>query len=363
MKPSVPPLAPLAVLATALLLAGCNQTHEATRQAPPRPVLVVEAHYAPREQAQILPGVVKARTESDLAFRIAGKMAARLVDAGAVVKAGEALAHLDETDFRLELEEAEAELASARAAMSQAEAEERRLATLSKQGWTANADFDKARLAADQARSAVVRSERAVSLASNAIAYATLRADADGVITAVGAEPGQVVAAGALIVRLAHAEDSEAAVSIPETLIERARNSRATVQFWALPGVSVQARLRELSPNADPATRTYPARFTLIDAPKGVSLGMSLTVSLAADAAEAARLPVGAVFDGGQGPSVWVVGSDGKLTAARVTVAEAGSEQVYVGAGLPEGARIVALGAHKLSEGEKVRAIENLAGL
>ena len=123
-------LAPLASLAAALLLSACNQTHEAAREAPPRPVLVVEAHYAPREQAQVLSGVVKARTESDLAFRVAGKMATRLVDTGAYVKEDEALAHLDETDFRLQLEEAQAEQASANAALSQAEAEERRLATL-----------------------------------------------------------------------------------------------------------------------------------------------------------------------------------------------------------------------------------------
>jgi RND family efflux transporter MFP subunit len=359
----MPSLAPLAALAAALLLSGCNPTHEAAREAPPRPVLVVEAHYAPREQAQVLSGVVKARTESDLAFRVAGKMATRLVDAGALVKAGEALAHLDETDFRLQLEEAQAEQASANAALSQAEAEERRLATLSKQGWTANAEFDKARAAADQARAAVVRADRAASLAQNAIDYATLPADAAGVISAVEAEPGQVVAAGAPIVRLAHSAETEAAVSVPETLIERARQSKAAVEFWALPGVSVAATLRELSPNSDPATRTYPARFTLIDAPKDVRLGMSVTVTLADEAARVARVPVAAVFDSGAGPTVWVVDSSGAVSAARVTLAGLDAEQAFIGAGVPEGARIVALGVHKLSEGDKVRPVETLAGL
>jgi len=356
-------LAPLASLAAALLLSACNQTHEAAREAPPRPVLVVEAHYAPREQAQVLSGVVKARTESDLAFRVAGKMATRLVDTGAYVKEDEALAHLDETDFRLQLEEAQAEQASANAALSQAEAEERRLATLSKQGWTANADFDKARAAADQARAAVVRADRAASLAQNAIDYATLRADAAGVISAVEAEPGQVVAAGAPIVRLAHSAETEAAVSVPETLIERARQSKANVEFWALPGVTIAATLRELSPNSDPATRTYPARFTLIGAPKDVRLGMSVTVTLADDAARVARVPVAAVFDSGAGPTVWVVDSSGAVSAARVKLAGLDAEQAFIGAGVLEGARIVALGVHKLSEGDKVRAVETLAGL
>src|SRR5580658_5058911 len=154
-------LAPFAALAAAFILSACDQKTEASRAAPTRPVLVAEAHYAPREQAQVLAGVVKARTESDLAFRIAGKMATRLVDMGALVHEGDALARLDETDFRLQLEEAEAEQSSAKAALVQAEAEERRLTTLSKQGWTANSDFDKAHAAADQARGSFALRTRA----------------------------------------------------------------------------------------------------------------------------------------------------------------------------------------------------------
>ena len=201
MKPAI-----LVALGAALIVSGCNQNPQGARQAEPTPVLVAEAHYAPREQAQVLAGVVKARVESDLAFRIAGKIATRLVDTGAYVHEGDALARLDDADFRLELEEAEAEQSSAKAALVQAEAEERRLTTLAKQGWTANADFDKARSAAEQARAAAMRADRAVSLARNAIDYATLRADADGVISAVSAEAGQVVAVGAPVVRLAHSD-------------------------------------------------------------------------------------------------------------------------------------------------------------
>src|SRR6516165_6590033 len=163
------PLAPLLIVGLALLTGACNQTHEVAKQAPPPPVLVTNAHFAPREEAQALAGVVKARIESDLAFRVAGKMSARLVDAGALVRQGDPLARLDDTDFRLQLEEAEAEQNSAKAALVQAEAEERRLTTLAKQGWTANADFDKARSAAEQARAAAMRAERAVALAQNAI--------------------------------------------------------------------------------------------------------------------------------------------------------------------------------------------------
>jgi RND family efflux transporter MFP subunit len=357
-------LAILLALGAALLVSGCNQNPQGARQAPMRPVLVAEAHYAPREQAQVLAGVIKARIESDLAFRIAGKIAARLVDTGAYVHEGDALARLDDADFRLQLEEAEAEQNSAKAALTQAEAEERRLTTLSKQGWTANADFDKARSAADQARAAAMRADRAVALTRNAIDYATLRADADGVISAVSAEAGQVVAVGAPIVRLAHTDEREAAVSVPETLIERVRTAPARVEFWALPGVSAAAKLRELSPTSDPATRTYPARFTLVDAPAGVRLGMSVTVSLQADAAKVARMPISAVFDQGQGPSVWVVDPiTATLSAARVALAGYDADWAFIGAGVPEGAKVVALGVHKLDAGEKVHVVDSLAGL
>ena len=357
-------LALLAALAATPLLSGCDQKPQAARQVEPRPVLVAEAHFAPREQAQVLAGVVKARIEGDLGFRIAGKMAARLVDTGGFVRNGDALARLDDTDFRLQLEEAEAEQSSAKAALVQAEAEERRLTTLAKQGWTANADFDKARSAADQARAAVMRTDRAVALARNAIDYTTLRADADGVISAVSAEPGQVVAVGAPIVRLAHTEEQVAAVSIPETLVDRARSAEARVGFWALPGVSVRAKLRELSPTSDPATRTYPARFSLIDPPSGVRLGMSVTVSLAAEGAKVARMPIAAVFDAGQGPSVWIVDAATQtLRAARVTLSGYDADWAFIGSGVAEGAKVVALGVHKLDEGEKVHVVESLAGL
>jgi len=358
------PHASLLAIGLAMVATGCNQTHEAEKPAQPRPVLVAETHFAPREEAQVLAGVIKARVESDLSFRVGGKIAARLVDAGALVRQGDALAKLDETDFRLQLEEADAELNSAKAALVQAEAEERRLTTLSRQGWTANADFDRAHSTADQARAAVARADRAVALARNAMDYTTLRADADGVISAVMAEPGQVVAASGPIVRLAHTAEQEAAVSVPETLLDRARSESARVEFWALPGVFVAAKLRELSPTSDPATRTYPARFTLIGAPSSVRLGMSITVSLNEETKKVARVPVAALFDMGQGPSVWVVDPAGAtLRAARVALTGYDAEQAFISAGVPEGAKIVALGVHKLSEGEKVRVVENLAGL
>ena len=177
-------------------LSACNEPKQAQQEAAPRPVLVASVHYEPRERAQALAGIVKARIESELAFRVGGRIDRRLVDAGAFVTKGEPLATLDESDLKLQLQEAEAEQASARSALAQAEAEEKRVTALARQGWAASADFDKVKSTADQARGAVDKAARAVSLALNALSYATLTADADGVVSAIEAEPGQVVAAG-----------------------------------------------------------------------------------------------------------------------------------------------------------------------
>ncbi len=353
-----------ASLAAALALAGCNAKTEVKEAAQPRPVLVAQVHYQPRASAQALPGVLKARIESDLAFRVSGRIERRLVDVGAFVHKGDALASLDESDLKLQLESAEADQGSARAALDVAAAEERRVTTLSKQGWASGSDFDRIKSTADQARRAGDKADRAVRLARNALDYATLTADADGVVSAVLAEPGQVITAGAPVFRVERTAEKEAAVAIPEAWVERARTAKASVDYWAIPGARSTAVLRELSPNADAATRTYAARFSLPDPPAGARLGMSVTVALSDGAPDLARVPLGAVFDAGQGPRVWVVdAASGAVAATPVVVAFSDTDSAYLSGGAPEGARIVAMGVHKIDAHEKVRVIDNLAGL
>jgi len=351
-------------LISALALAGCNAQGEAKHDVPPRPVMVTQIHYAPRVSDRVLPGVVKARIESDLGFRVAGKIARRLVDAGAVVKKGDALAELDDSDLRLQVEQAEADLSAAKSAREQQEADLTRIETLHRQGWSATADLDKIRAAAEQARANLIKAERAASLAHDAFSYATLKADSDGTVTAVMAEPGQVVAAGAPVVRLAHSGEKEAAVAIPEALVERARNANAQAEFWALPGVSLQADLRELSPNADTMTRTYEARYSLKDAPAAVALGMSASIRLSGGDAKVARAPLGAILDQGDGPIVWVVDeASGAVAPVKVEIVGYDNESALIAGGAPEGALIVALGAHKLDPSQKVRVVRHIAGL
>ena len=342
----------------ALALSGCNRQAAEAKADPARPVYVVRAHLAPALTPRTLVGVVRARVESNLGFRVTGKIAKRLVDSGARVKAGDPLAILDETDWRLQLQQAEAALAAARAARDQAVAERQRIADLRAKGWSTASDLDKARAAADQAIGAFVQAERAVTLQENALSYATLVADADGVVTATMAEPGQVVAAGQAVITLAHSGSREADVSVPETLLERVRTGTASVSLWSRPGKVYAAKLRELTPAADPATRTYPARFSIEDTGDDIELGMTATVTITDASAPVAHLPLAAILDQGEGPAVLIVDpTSHRLALRKVTVQGYDAQEAIVSAGLAEGDEVVALGVQKLHAGDPVRAV------
>jgi RND family efflux transporter MFP subunit len=342
----------------ALALAGCSKPVAQAKAIPERPVFVVNAHFAPALASRTLVGVVKARVESNLGFRVTGKIAQRLVDRGAEVKAGQPLAILDQADWKLQLQQAQAALSAAGAARDQAVAERERIASLRAKGWSTASDLDKLRAAADQAISAFIQAERAVTLQQNALSYATLVADADGVVTATMAEPGQVVAAGQAVLTLAHAGSREADVSIPETLLERVRSGSATVALWSRPDKIYAASLRELTPSADPATRTYPARFSIEQAGAEIELGMTATVTVTDASASVARLPLCAILDEGQGEAVFVVDPLTKaLTRRPVTVQGYDAREAIVSSGISEGDAVVGLGVQKLHAGDVVRIV------
>jgi RND family efflux transporter MFP subunit len=246
--------------------------------------------------------------------------------------------------------------------LSQAEAEEQRKTVLHKDGWAPTAMLDKARAAAGEARGRLIRAERAVELARNALNYATLEADADGVITATVVEPGQVLAAGQPAARLARLGELEAQVALPETFVERARAASGSLTLWSLPGRTYDVKLRELSPAADAATRTYAARYSILNPDGAVRLGMSATLTLTEGESEhAARLPLTAVFNHARGPSVWVVEDAGKLTARRVKIARYEGRNVLITEGLGDGENVVTLGVEKLDEGLLARPTQSLS--
>jgi len=342
--------------------AGCNE-QKAARVEPPRPVMAQTVAYGPVQPARSFAGTIRPRVETDQGFRVAGKVARRLVDVGEQVKQGQPLATLDDTDLRLQSEQARAERDAAESALTQAAAEEKRQQSLRDNGWSTAAAIEKARATADEARGRLTRAVRALELADNSRAYATLAADYDGVVTGTGVEPGQVVTAGQMAIRIARTDSLEAVVSIPESLVDVVRRDDARVTLWSEPGRSLPARLREFSPIADAATRTYQARFTLSERPADVKLGMTATVTLAEPAAgNVARLPLSALFSQDNRSSVWVVGADGHLTLKPVDVVSYDSNDVLIRSGVAEGDRVVTLGVQKLDAGQTVRVIDNGRG-
>ncbi|HTM72490.1 MAG TPA: efflux RND transporter periplasmic adaptor subunit [Pseudolabrys sp.] len=349
---------PLAALAAALLLAACSAETAPAPKAE-RPVQVQSVAFQAEDAARDFVGVVRARYETDLGFRVGGKMVARLVNVGDRVHAGDVIARLDPEDLRLQVESAEAELAAASTNLTQTSADFERYETLKTRGYASIADYDRKTAAKGEAESRLARAKRALDLARNQLDYAELKAGADGVITATLAEPGQVVALGQPVVKLAHRGEKEAVVALPENWLSKAREAKATVTLWSDNGHHYAARLRELSPQADQATRTYAAKFTILDPDDSVALGMTATVSLKpAGDALVAKLPLSAVLSRGSGASVYVVSQAGELTLRPVTVASFNEDDALITGGISAGEKVVTLGVQKLEPGLKVRSIE-----
>jgi len=354
-------LAGAALAFLAVALAGCNDK-VAEKPAPSRPVLVATAHYEAETPERSFVGTIKPRIEADMGFRVPGKVAKRLVEVGQAVDIGQPLATLDEVDLKLQAEQAVAEFTAATGVVAQAVAAETRAKELRGKGWTTDAQMDSARAAADEARARLNRAERSVDLTRNSLSYATLAADARGVVTATLIEPGQVVAAGQTAIRVARFAEKEAVVAIPETLVERAKTGSATVTLWSEPNKKYAAKLREISPSADPATRTYLAKFSMPEAGDNVELGMTATLTLCdKKTARVARLPLSALYDAGDKPAFYVVDEAGNIALKPVTIKAYESNDVVISGGVDEGAKVVALGVQKLDPSQKVRVVSSLS--
>jgi RND family efflux transporter MFP subunit len=345
----------------AIALAGCDDK-VAEKPTPGRPVLVASVHYEAESPARSFVGTIRPRIEADMGFRVPGKVAKRLVEVGETVAIGQPLATLDEIDLKLQAEQAEAEFRAATGVLAQAGAAEQRALDLRAKGWATDATVESARAAGDEARARLNRAERSVDLTKNSLSYATLEADARGVVTATLVEPGQVVASGQTAIRVARFAEKEAVVAVPETLLGRAKDGVASVSLWSEPDKKYAARLREVAPSADPATRTYLAKFSLPGADDHVSLGMTATLTLADPATErVARLPLSALFSEGGEPSLYVVDAAGELALKPVTVRSYESGDVVISGGVGEGEKVVTLGVQKLDPAQKVRIVSSLS--
>jgi RND family efflux transporter MFP subunit len=328
---------------------------------PIKPVLVKPIKFTDGQEIRTFSAQIKPRIEGTHGFRVAGRVMRRFVDVGTTVRAGEPLAELDDADFRLQLDQAEAEARAARNVLSHEEAEQSRFATLRDKGFTAAAAYDRQKATADEARSRLMRAERAVGLARNALRYATLIAQDNGVVTAVRVEPGQVVDVGAPAFVIAKSGEVEAEIAVPEALVEFARNGIATVSLWSANGKTYAAHLRELAPLADPTTRTFTARYTIEAPDESVRLGLSATLSLSTTRQRLAPVPLSAVLDQGTGPAVWKVErTGGSLALQPVVIAKFEGQTALLSSGVSDGDLVVTLGVHKLDPGLKARPIDEL---
>jgi len=349
-----------------LVLSACKPSGQAEAPPPPeppKPIQVALFQPAPVQAASHLTGTIRARREADLGFRAAGRIAERLVDLGDRVAPGQPLARLDPADLALSVRASEADLASARAQYTQAANDLQRSATLLSAGHVAAAFNDQRVAASRAAQERVSSAGAALSLARNRLSYTTLVAPYGGVVTALLAEAGQVVAEGTPVLRLANPEEREILVQVPEALLPRLRQGAATASFWSRPEAGLPVVLREVAGQAEPGLRTYAARFTIPAAPEWAQLGMTATVTLPSQGGMAARVPLGAVHDRGQGPMLWAVEGQDRLRAVPVQVLALAETTALVQADLPAGARIVAIGPQLLSPHHRVRVVDSrLAG-
>jgi RND family efflux transporter MFP subunit len=343
-------------LAAALLLAACGNGKVATD--PVRPVLTQTVVPGAAATKDIYSGELRARTETDLAFRVAGKLVARAVDAGARVRKGQVLARLDPEDARLAARAAGAQLASAEGDYALARAELDRYSGLLAKEFISRSAFDLKQNAYNVAKAKVEQMRSQATISTNQAGYTTLVADADGVVMSVSAEPGQVVAAGQAILRLAHAGEKEVVVSAPETQLARFKVGNAVaITLWSAGDAVFAGRIREIAGGADPVTRTYAVRVTAINPPPQAQLGMTANVIFAATPdAELVLLPLSALAREGDNAAVWVVDPKAHTVKMRpVTVGQFREDGVTITQGLHPGDIVVTAGVHKLRENQVVR--------
>jgi RND family efflux transporter MFP subunit len=300
-------------------------------------------------------GIIAARVQSDLGFRVSGKVLERLVDTGQTVRRGQPLVRIDSRDLGLAMRAQVEAVAAANARVRHTSQEESRYRDLVAKGAVSKSAYDKVRADAESARAELNAAQAQADVARNQTSYAVLLADADGVVVETLAEPGQVVAAGQVVVRVAHAGPREAIIELPETL-RPAIGSTARARLYGS-GLTESAQLRQLSDAANHQTRTFEARYVLTGALKDAPLGSTIAIQLSdGEHDRALQVPIGAILDSGKGAGVWLVeGETPRVTWRPVQIVRLSDEAASVVGNVKAGDRVVALGAHLLHEGEQVR--------
>jgi RND family efflux transporter MFP subunit len=342
----------------AAALAACAPKPEPAHQ-DIRPVRVIVAGHTTGTVGSTYSGEIRTRYESQLGFRTSGKIVARLVDVGGRVRKGQPLMQLDPTQETLQVVAAGAEADAARSRVAQARVDLQRVEQLLARKFASQAEVDQQRLALSQAEAQLRSALAHEKLNANQRGFTTLVADRDGVVSAISAEAGQVVAAGQAVVTVAADGEREVAISIPESRVDELRNARALqVAVWAHPGKTWSGKLRELAPDTDSVTRTYSARITIQQPdPLLLRLGMTATVSAPdVEGSGAIRLPLTAIVDHDGERRVWIVDPKTSRVALRtVDLGSAQNDAVLVTSGLQDGETVVTAGVHMLQAGQQVK--------
>ena len=340
----------------ALLLVACSEKPPVVEDI--RPVRAIQISPAGAENVVELAGEIQPRYESRLGFRVGGKVIARQVEIGSVVKRGQLLMQIDPRDLQLSQSQANASVNAAASNLSLAKAEYERYRELRQKNFVSQAVLDAKEAAYKSALANHEQSNAALNIATNQNSYANLVADADGVVTALQAEAGQVVAAGTPVVQLARTGEKEARISIPEDQVEMVRQVKEMqVRIWANQALVLRGQLRELSPVADPATRTYTAKISIPNAPPEVRLGMTATVRFITKADKnLIRLPLTALLNEKNQTSIWVI-ENGAVKSVPVQVGGVMGNEVVIASGVNAGQMIVTAGVNTLRAGQKVNVL------
>jgi membrane fusion protein, multidrug efflux system len=347
----------LFVLISATTLAACERKEASVAE--PRPVRIMTVDRKAMGETVTLTGQVRAKDQVSLAFRLEGRMVDRRVHVGDFVTAGQVVAELDPQTQQNALRTTEAALAAAQAVKTQASLTFSRLQELLKQGWTPRAKFDEAQQSLRTAEAQVDAAEAQMRITQDQLSYATLVADAPGVVTAVGAEPGEVIHTGQMIVELAREGGRDALFDVPEQLMRNGpQDPEVEIALSNDPKVSGTGRVREVAPQADAATRTFLVKVGIVDPPEAMRLGATVTGRIRLLAPIGVEVPASALTEANGRPAVWVVDPRSKTVSLRpVEVLRYDPTAIVVSKGLEPGDILVTAGVQTLRPGQKIRLL------
>lgn len=354
---SKPRIAIVAAILIAATVAGCDQPAPPTPQA--RPVRTVTVVPGAEGETVSLTGQIRAKDQVSLAFRLDGRMTERPVNVGDVVTAGQVVAKLDPQNQQNALRSAQANLTAAEAVLTEARLTFGRQQKLLEDGWTTHARFDEAQQALLTAQAQVDSARAHLRIAEDQLSYTTLFADAPGAVTAVGAEPGEVVRAGQMVVQLAREGGRDAVFDVPEQLIRTGpRDPLVQIALSNDPTAQATGRVREVAPQADVATRTFQVKVGITDPPEAMRLGATVTGSIKLAAPPGVEVPASALTEANGRPAVWVVDPQSRTVSLRsVNVIRYDPATVVISQGLETGEVVVTAGVQMLRPGQKVRLL------